>query len=545
MPDQNPYFPSEDAPAAPQGKAVNEQSPPDPQQTKTLASAWSGAKDEGVKAEITPEVQTINPSPPPPPPTEPAVPVVAATPIPVSPADQSVPAATSAVSGDPSITQSPRRKFPIKIILGLFGVILLAVLGYFGFKFFSKKAPPPLQQNTITWWGLWEDTSIVSPLIEEFQQTNPNIKIDYVRQSSKDYRERLESSLSKGEGPDIFFYHNSWVPMFKDKLDKMPSTVMSAGDYAQTFYPVIASDATSGTGLVGIPLGYDGLTLFINQDIFDAAGKTPPQTWDELRKLASDLTVKDKEGIITQSGAALGLTENVDHWPEIMALMMLQNGVDLAKPSGELAQKALDFYTLFYKQDKVWDATLPPSTMAFAAGKVAMMFGPSWRAFDIKEQNPNLRFKAVALPHLPKDDPTKPDIAYATYWMQGVWYRSPNKEIAWNFLKFMSQKDTLEKLYANEAKVRLFGEPYPRADMADLINSHPIIGALISQAPSAQSWYLASRTFDGQTGINTQINKYFEDAINTVNKGTDSQKALETAAAGVAQVLAQFGVSSP
>jgi len=540
MPDQNPYFPSEEAPAAPPGEVKNEQQPVVPQEIKPPASVWSGAPAEEAKVEVVPEPEPINI------PTTSSVEPVGFTPEAISspegPPSQEVPVA---VSNAPTTMQPERRRIPIKAILGILGVILLAALGYFGFKFFSNKTAVPLQKNTITWWGLWEDTSIVSPLIEEYQQANPNIKIDYIRQSSKDYRERLESSLSKGEGPDIFFYHNSWVPMFKDKLDNVPSSVMSAGEYAQTFYPVIASDATSGTGLVGIPLGYDGLTLFINQDIFDAAGKTPPQTWDELRKLALDLTVKDKEGIITQSGAALGLTENVDHWPEILALMMLQNGVDLTKPSGELAQKALDFYTLFYKQDKVWDATLPPSTMAFAAGKVAMMFGPSWRAFDIKEQNPNLRFKAVALPHLPKDDPTKPDIAYATYWMQGVWYRSPNKETAWNFLKFMSQKDTLEKLYANEAKVRLFGEPYPRVDMAELVNTHPIIGALIGQAPNAQSWYLASRTFDGQTGINTQINKYFEDAVNAVNKGADSKKALETAAAGVDQVLAQFGVSSP
>jgi len=89
--------------------------------------------------------------------------------------------------------------------------------------------------------------------------------------------------------------------------------------------------------------------------------------------------------------------------------------------------------------------------------------------------------------------------------------------------------------------VRSFGEPYSRVDMANLLTSHPILGSIITQAPGARSWYLASRTFDGPTGINSQLANYFGDAINAVADGKmTSDKALQTAAAGVAQVLAQY-----
>ena len=81
--------------------------------------------------------------------------------------------------------------------------------------------------------------------------------------------------------------------------------------------------------------------------------------------------------------------------------------------------------------------------------------------------------------------------------------------------------------------------------MTELLNTHPMLGAIITQAPNATSWYLASRTFDGPTGINSQINKYFEDAVNAVNEGTSAEGALATTAEGVAQILAQFGISSP
>ena len=440
----------------------------------------------------------------------------------------------------PVIPPVPKKGFPKIIIWAGVGVLVI-ILALVVFSLFKKVAPGG---STITWWGLWEDDTVVTPLISAYEATHPNVKITYVKQSQQDYRERLTSALAKGAGPDIFTFHNTWVPMFKNDLDTLPASVMNPTDYAKNFYSIASSDLTSGNGIVGIPLEYDALTLYINQDIFDKAGKTPPTTWDDLRATAKSLTVKDDQGVITQSGVALGRTENVDHWPEILALLMLQNGADLNNPTGQLAEDALTFFTQFSTVDGVWDATLPPSTQAFAAGKLAMYIGPSWRAFEIKQQNPNLKFKTVPIPQTPKDNPNQADITYATYWAQGVWARSTNKSGAWDFLKFLSTQDSLQKLYANETKVRDFGEPYPRTDMASLLTTHPILGSVITQAPGAQSWYLASRTFDGPTGINTQMINYFGDAVNAVANGTsNATQALATAAQGVQQVLTQYGLT--
>jgi ABC-type glycerol-3-phosphate transport system substrate-binding protein len=328
--------------------------------------------------------------------------------------------------------------------------------------------------------------------------------------------------------------------MFRNELDALPASVINPADFAKTFYPIVSSDLTLGTGIVGIPLEYDALTLYINEDIFNKAGKTPPATWDNLRNQAKELTVKDDQGAIVQAGVALGRTENVDHWQEILALMMLQNGVDLTNPTGKKAEDALIFFTIFSSFDGVWDATLPASTAAFAGGKLAMYFGPSWRAFEIVQANPNLKFITVPVPQLPKDSPSQSDVTYATYWAEGVWARSSKKSQAWDFLKFLSQKESLQKLYQNASKVRQFGEPYPRVEMAGTLEDHPVLGSIIKQAAGASSWYLASRTFDGPTGINSLLSKYFEDAVNTVASGKEADKALETAAQGVQQVLSQY-----
>ena len=422
-------------------------------------------------------------------------------------------------------------------------ILVLTLLGL-GFLVFTKlKSSTKAPSGEIVWWGLWEDESTISPLIAEYEAKNPKVKVKYIEQSKQDYRERLTNALAKGTGPDIFTFHNSWVPMFKNYLDPIPAVVMTPSEFSQVFYPVMASDLTSGTGILGIPLGYDALALFINSDIFASYGKNLPVTWDDLRSLAIELTKKDDQGVIIQSGAALGRTENVDHWQEILALMMLQNGADLTNPTGKLAEDALTFFTLFSANDGVWDASLPTSTAMFAGGKLAMYFAPSWRVFEILQLNPSLNFNTVPLPQLAKGSSNQKDVAYATYWVQGVSNKGKNKTVAWEFLKFISSKDSLSKLFVNASKQRKFGEAYPRVDMASLLTDHPILGSIISQAPNARSWYLQSRTFDGPTGINSLINKYFENAVNAVNSRDTAAKVLSTVAQGVLQVLKQYGVA--
>lgn len=438
----------------------------------------------------------------------------------------------------PSIVPPPKKRVPKLLIFAGIGLVLVAIILLVIKLTTGSKGGASGQ---IIWWGLWDDPAVVTPLITEYQASHPGVKITYVKQSQQDYRERLTNALAKGTGPDIFTIHNSWVPMFKSDLDSLPATVMNPADYVKTFYRTASSDLSSGNSIVGIPLGYDALALYINEDIFNSAGKTPPATWDDLRSVAKALTIKNDKGEITQSGVALGRTENVDHWQEILALMMIQNNVDLGNPTGKNAEGALTYFTHFSSVDGVWDATLPPSTQSFAAGKLAMYIGPSWRYFEIKQANPNLKFKTVPIPQLPKDSPNQPDITYATYWAQGVWAKSPNKAAAWSFLAFLSSQDSLQKMYQNAVSVRGLGEAYPRIDMAPLLKDHPILGSIIREAPGAQSWYLASRTFDGPTGINSQLSNYFGDAVNAVtdNKASVTQ-ALATCAQGVAQVLAQY-----
>ncbi len=454
---------------------------------------------------------------------------------------------TSTPSGGlPPVTPSPR-KFPKKILFILMGILALALVVFAVVKFvLPSLGGSGGSKNNLVWWGLWEDATLVQPLIDEYQTNNPGITIEYVKNDKQDYRERLMSALARGEGPDLFRIHSSWVPMFKGELSTAPASVMSSEEFSNTFYPVASADLLGPEGPYAIPLMYDGLAMFINEDIFTTYGKTVPTEWNELRQTARALTIKDERGVITQSGASLGTTANVDHWPEIVALLMLQNlgNPNTPEDANHRGAEALSFYKQFAETDGIWDDTQPESTVAFAAGRVGIYFGPSWRALEIMERNPSLRFRVEAVPQIPQGDSDTPDFTYASYWAEAVSDKSAGSTEAWKFLKFLSEKESLAKLYENATKnpARPFGEPYPRVDMRELLLAHPVLGGFMRLAPTAKSGFLHSRTFDGVSGINTSLSQYYADALAEIDPERSGGNSLVTLAAGVNQVLARYGL---
>lgn len=391
---------------------------------------------------------------------------------------------------------------------------------------------------TLTYWGLWEPNAVYQSVIEDYKRVHPNVTINYQKVSPVNYRERLMSAMAGEGGPDIVRIHNTWLPMMKNYLQPLPSTVYSASSFKDTFYPVASSDLTSGGAVWAVPLEIDTLVMYVNNDLLTASGVSVPTTWEDFSPAATKIRVP-QSGKINTAGAALGSATNVDHWQDIVGLMMAQAGVDMnGQPNSKAASEVLGFYTGFETASQVWDETLDASTLAFASGKVGFYFAPSWRYFDIKNINANLNFKVAPVPQLSGGKV----VNYASYWAEGVSKKSKNAAQAADFLKFISSKEEMTKLYAAEQKLRGFGEPYSRVDLGPSLSSDPVAGVVIAQAPSAQSWYLASATNDGDTGINTRISKYYLDAINAVLNSGDVGKTLDTVATGVSQVLGEYGI---
>lgn len=443
---------------------------------------------------------------------------------------------TPSPSGEsPSIPINPwpKRILIISIILCLIVALVFGIKTFLSYLESNK-------QVTITYWGLWENDQIIAPLIEEFEAQNPKITVEYAKQSHKQYRERLDAAIVREDGPDVFRFHNTWVPMLYKNLSPVPTTIMTPSEFTNTFYPVAGSDLIAGQTIYGIPLMIEGLGLYYNEDLFAAAGVTsPPSTWEELLAIIPKIA-KPEGSTFAVSAIALGTTSNIENFSDILANMFMQNGASLTNPVGAEAEETLSFYKRFANPiDPVytWNDTMDNAFYAFAMGKVAMMLAPSWRAFDIKEINPSLRFKIAPIPQLPGNS-----VTWASYWVEGVSAQSKYQEQAWQFVKFLTSREAAVKLYSEASKVRLFGEPYARMDLASSVESDPYVGAYINQAKNSKSFPLASRTHDN--GLNDKMIKYLENAVNALDQGSSPETELKTMAQGFKQVFSSYGLST-
>lgn len=450
-----------------------------------------------------------------------------------------------------NIEYEPNGIFSVRNIVRLvIGTIVLLTAGWLILTFVIPRVFPSKPSKTsLLYWGLWEDPAVMSVIINEFQRDNPNIEVKYEKQDIKaigKYAEFLATRIQSGTGPDIFRFHNSWTFRMKNILLPLPTDVISKETESQ-YYDVYKRDLNISGAYYGIPLQIDTLALFINTDIYKSSGlEKYPATWDDFVTAARRLTVKDEAGIKT-AGTALGTYDNIAHASDILSLLLVQNGADLYDLAGKKkknAVDALDFYTCFAIDRapdcvKVWDNTLENSKLSFAKGNLAMYFGYSWDIFEIKNLNPNMQFEVVSVPHLAGSSSFRNN-TIASYWVDGISSKTKSSKEAFEFLKFLSKKETLEKIYTEQSKQRLFGELYPRRDMRQLLSSNSLVYPFVAQADNAASTIFSSDTHD--TGVTSVLNGYLGNSIRSVISSSESpETAIETFARGVAQTIVRSG----
>ncbi len=471
---------------------------------------------------------------------QPPVPNTQPTPIPPTPGVQpgSTPQMVQTNFGTTPPSQEGGMSFGtiLKIIAG---IVLVFVLGFilYQFVFIPFSGNIAGGKVTLTYWGLWEDNAVMQSTITDFESQHPEIAIQYIKQDPTDYSQRLITRIPNGTGPDIFRYHATWLPMLTADLLPLPSSVITKDVLAKSYFPVVSQDMVKNGAIYGIPLDMDALALYTNNDLLQKAGLPIPTTWESFSSEAKAMTVKGSDGKIQTAGAALGTFDNIAHAPDIISLLLTQNGVDLKTMQPQAnASDALTFYTSFARGDEnsVWNNTLDNSELAFSHGQLAMYIGYSWDIFKIRSISATLPFTVSPVPHLPGRNNT-----IASYWVEGVSSKSVHAKEALLFMKFLAQKDTLEKLYTAETKTRAFGELYPRSDMTDLLKSNALIYPFVEQSSNSVSSFFAGETFD--KGINGQMNKYLSTAVQSILTSTSSDTAVVTLAQGVSQVLQQYG----
>jgi ABC-type glycerol-3-phosphate transport system substrate-binding protein len=145
------------------------------------------------------------------------------------------------------------------------------------------------------------------------------------------------------------------------------------------------------------------------------------------------------------------------------------------------ARDALDFYTSFADPttaNYTWNSRSDYSIDAFVNGRAAYLFSYAYTRDTIKQKSPNLRYDVSLVPQYNLEDPA---VHFSNYWGEVVSKQSKNSAVAWDFLKFITSKEVLDKYYAQNK------QPSSRKDLIELQVQDPEIGTFAAANLNARS----------------------------------------------------------
>ena len=170
----------------------------------------------------------------------------------------------------------------------------------------SSSVDPASLSAELTWWDTSDPTNegpAFQELIAKFNETYPNVKINYQSVPFGDAQNKFKTAAQSGSGaPDILRAEVAWVPEFASLgyLYALDGTPLLDGNYLPT---PLSSNVYDGK-TYGVPQVTDTLGLMYNKKLFAKAGiDAPPATWEEVAADAKLLKQKAKvDGIYINAG---------------------------------------------------------------------------------------------------------------------------------------------------------------------------------------------------------------------------------------------------
>ena len=319
----------------------------------------------------------------------------------------------------------------------------------------SDNAEDPSKETVTIKYVTWESSEKNNPLIAQFEEENPNIKVDItVVPDSNNTAESLDIIAMGGGEMDVWPFQSGgqftrmqqgllldisdYIERDGIDMEDWFGSYMEWGQYNGTYYGL---PSTASVGMV-----------FYNKDMFDAAGLDyPSEDWtiDEYSELAEKLTKSDGgntvygtfQNTFPEDWGIYGAQTTSLYGEDGLSSFSMDNK-DFIK-SLELRKKLDDEgCEISYAQNV---ANFSYSSAEFLGGKCAMTPGYSWVLRDMKDKE-NFPFDfnvgICYFPRISEDAPKKPSQVSVN--MLGIPSSAAHPDEAWEFIKFMTQNGTAQ-----------------------------------------------------------------------------------------------------
>lgn len=251
-------------------------------------------------------------------------------------------------------------------------------------------APKDLSGNVV-WWGYTPGSPVNEQYIADFNKDYPNIKVTWKQTSIDDYDAAVRPALGNSSGLDVYQMSagsaNGGVAVFGGSaIDLTPAVQAALGsDWKSKLATTGVSALTVDGQLKALAAGavFAG-TIWINQDLFDKYGLTPPKTYDDWKNVCATFK-KNNVGCFVQ-GANQGAF-NIDTLHAIAD--NVSPGTFIKATRGEVPWtdpnlvKAFQLWKGLFTDGIMQDGALgqmqyPDANNAFMSQKYAMVMMGTW-----------------------------------------------------------------------------------------------------------------------------------------------------------------------
>ena len=301
--------------------------------------------------------------------------------------------------------------------------------------------------------GVGPDRPMFEKLLARFHELHPDIRVRPMWVPGSQYQTKLKTLIAAGKAPDIFWSGDVWVayelPFLADLTDLFERD--RAEIDPDDIYPELLNACRYDGRQLLMPRWFNVALLYYNRKLFDEAGEPYPTnqwTWDDYVAAAKRLTRRAPNG---RDVEIWGSTIVTGWWGEWLIYVRQAGGQlftdDLNRCLLDSPQ-AITGMQFYY--DKIYKHGISPRPGfgpdgGFISGKIAMELGGhtgNWIGFN---QIAGLDWDIQVLPRGPVAR-RGGEFAIDSF---GIAKTSPVREQAWQFIKFLSSKESVRAHLAN------------------------------------------------------------------------------------------------
>lgn len=278
--------------------------------------------------------------------------------------------------------------------------LLLALILVLGMSIPAMAEEDPA--NLVVWHGAGgESAKYLQSLVDQYTELHPNVTIEmvYVEAGETTVQKMMAAAASNTMPNILMLAWPQYIGPLKDVIRPLDDLIAANPDQwnEDDFLPSLMDGNCRFEGVTyGAPIETNNLCLYYNKDLFDAAGVTPPTTWEELISVAQALTDPSTK----TWGLNLPLDIATLTW--VWQCFLWQAGGEFANAEGtdlpfnsDAGREALQLFVDLIQTYEV--ASVSPPQNGFISGNIAMEITGPWMipTFNASE---TLNYGIVELP---------------------------------------------------------------------------------------------------------------------------------------------------